>query len=75
MEIVNASAETIVCNLVSVEPNIHQTPANLNQRVKLVSAKEAMNHADVNVLLVDHSEFKLDNHITSSHLVDTRGIW
>lgn len=59
-----------------VEPNIRTLPEGL-QRAQLVCQQEALDRADIVVLLVDHREFSA---ITSTNLlglsvIDTRGLW
>lgn len=62
--------------LVAVEPNISQLPASLEGIVELQNVQQALNSADIVVLLVDHKEFKalkastFDEHI----VIDTRGL-
>lgn len=61
-----------------IEPNIKKLPAQLSdQNVKLVSVKEALEKADVLLMLVDHSDFKeLKPELKDSQImVDTRGVW
>jgi len=42
-----------------VEPHIARLPRSLEGRARLVSLSEAVTHADVGALLVDHAEFKV----------------
>ena len=56
-----------------VEPNVNTLPQKLS-RQKLMIAAEALEYADIHVLLVDHSAFKLLRP-TNRHIVDTKGIW
>lgn len=62
-----------------VEPHIEAMPAVLQKfgHVRLVSATEAIEAADVVVLLVNHSQFKLVDPLTlkDKTLIDTRGLW
>jgi UDP-N-acetyl-D-mannosaminuronic acid dehydrogenase len=60
-----------------VEPNINELPENLKGKVKLKSTKDASKSADIQVLLVDHKEFKAfkPSVINFEYLVDTRGVW
>lgn len=60
-------------NLYAVEPNIHELPPTL-QGVSLISFKDAAKKADIEVLLVDHKEFK-GTTASTSFFVDTKGIW
>lgn len=66
------SGETLV-----VEPNIHQLPKKLAGKCELASLDEALRHADVLVLLVDHREFKAiaGDTVTQPWVVDTKGVW
>lgn len=66
------SGETLV-----VEPNIHQLPAKLADTSKLVELPEALEQADVLVMLVDHSQFKAidGERIEQQWIVDTKGVW
>lgn len=60
-----------------VEPNIHQLPEKLHHHAELVSCDDALNHADVIVLLVDHKPFKAlsRQQIKHAFIVDTKGVW
>ncbi|WP_300005055.1 UDP-N-acetyl-D-mannosamine dehydrogenase [uncultured Cedecea sp.] len=60
-----------------VEPNIHSLPEKLTADSELVSLEQALQQADVLVLLVDHNEFKAikSEQITQSWIVDTKGVW
>ena len=61
-----------------VEPNINELPDGFDSGlVKLTSLEKAINSADVIVLLVDHSEFKLMNLslLYGKQVIDTRGSW
>ncbi len=68
-EIINSHAGDVLV----VEPNIKQLPnGHLAQR--LVSTDEALELADIHVMLVDHKEFR-DHRPASDFIIDTRGIW
>lgn len=62
-----------------VEPNISVLPESLVRKgnVKLNRISEALEDADVILLLVDHKEFKemSKSKVDSSKLIDTRGLW
>jgi UDP-N-acetyl-D-mannosaminuronic acid dehydrogenase len=60
-----------------VEPNIHTLPKKLAANSELVSVEQALQQADVLVLLVDHNEFKAINsdQVTQPWVVDTKGVW
>jgi len=60
-----------------VEPNIQQLPHGMPERSVLVTQQEALQQADVLVMLVDHRQFKTIDaaSLKSRWLVDTKGIW
>ncbi len=66
------SGETLV-----VEPNVHQLPKRLNGKATLASLDDALEQADVLVMLVDHKQFKAidGEHIQQTFVVDTKGVW
>lgn len=60
------------------EPHLSNLPKSLHgERVTLVPTEEAIDGADVIVMLVDHQSFKQINLSTigTRTLVDTRGVW
>ncbi|MDR3572044.1 MAG: UDP-N-acetyl-D-mannosamine dehydrogenase [Candidatus Pacebacteria bacterium] len=59
-----------------VEPNIDALPARLEGKVSLVSLHHALSHADIVVVLVDHTSFRqLDKvRLQSKVVIDTRGV-
>ncbi len=59
--------------MMAVEPNITHVPASLDT-VNLVTFEDAVVHADIHVMLVDHKEFKAES-VTNGIVVDTKGIW
>lgn len=63
----------------AVEPNIQTLPLKLQnmKNVSLMEYHEAINKADIVLLLVDHKEFKtLDKEMLKGKIIiDTRGIW
>lgn len=64
--------------VLAVEPNVQESPASLDGTgVILSSLEEALERADVLVLLVDHREFiGIDRSVISGkRVVDTRGVW
>ncbi|MDN2658001.1 UDP-N-acetyl-D-mannosamine dehydrogenase [Cobetia sp. 14N.309.X.WAT.E.A4] len=68
--------EQLISNLLVVEPNISTLPTSL-KGATLSGLEEALEKADIIVLLVDHKSFKkieLD-HLSNRYLVDTRGVW
>lgn len=64
-------------NVLVAEPNIERLPALLEGRVTLCDVDQALNSADIVVLLVDHSPFKAipKSRMTALKVIDTRGIW
>ncbi|WP_295016603.1 nucleotide sugar dehydrogenase, partial [uncultured Micrococcus sp.] len=61
-----------------VEPHVEELPAKLADKanVRLVSAEEAVERADVVLLLVDHDAFAgLGPAVRGKRVVDTRGQW
>lgn len=66
------SGETLV-----VEPNVEHLPASLAGHVTLTPIAEALQQADVIVMLVDHQQFKAirPEEIKQSWVVDTKGVW
>ncbi|MCS0047976.1 UDP-N-acetyl-D-mannosamine dehydrogenase [Vibrio antiquarius] len=59
--------------VIAVEPNIESIPAKL-KHVELMDFEIASREADVQVLLVDHREFK-EKSIGVGSIIDTKGIW
>jgi UDP-N-acetyl-D-mannosaminuronate dehydrogenase len=60
-----------------VEPNIDSLPASLSSDFALVSTEEALQQADIVLMLVDHKEFKSIDpaKLAGRELVDTRGVF
>lgn len=65
--------------LLVVEPNVAALPSSLADRpnVELASVEDAIERADIVLVLVDHHEFKtLDRGTLAEKIVlDTRGVW
>lgn len=65
--------------ILAVEPNVTDLPASLSSvdNVALSSLDEALQQADVVLLLVDHREFKaMDrSRLDGAKVIDTRGVW
>lgn len=63
--------------ILAVEPNVHCLPKQLDGKVNLTGFDDALQQADVLVLLVDHSQFEAypAENIRQPWLVDTRGVW
>ncbi|ERL03713.1 UDP-N-acetyl-D-mannosamine dehydrogenase [Mitsuokella sp. oral taxon 131] len=79
LKIAEILADSNPGELLAVEPNIHELPAGLANKmgVKLVSLDEAMQQANIVLLLVDHKEFKqMDRKLLEGKtVIDTRGIF
>lgn len=73
MAITQKIAEMHAGRVIAVEPNIESIPAKLKY-VELVEFDTAEKEADVQVLLVDHKEFRTKN-IKLDNCIDTKGIW
>lgn len=60
-----------------VEPNVQQLPAVLQEKATLVTLDDALQQADVLVMLVDHRQFKAVDPASLSQpwIVDTKGVW
>ncbi|MHC5177099.1 UDP-N-acetyl-D-mannosamine dehydrogenase [Serratia rhizosphaerae] len=61
----------------AVEPNVEQLPKALAGQVTLKSIGDALQQADVLVMLVDHNEFKAiaPEAVKQNWIVDTKGVW
>jgi len=64
------------CTLV-VEPHVSKIPARLADEATLVSIDDALQQADILVMLVDHAQFRAIpmNQITQPWIVYTKGVW
>ncbi len=60
-----------------VEPHIAELPSRFADRATLVTTPEALQHADILVMLVDHAQFRaIDGaQVTQPWIVDTKGVW
>ncbi len=60
-----------------VEPHVADIPPQLAERATLVSLADALQHADILVMLVDHAQFRAvtPEQVTQSWIVDTKGVW
>lgn len=56
-----------------IEPNISKLPNELTH-LELVALEHSLLIADIQVMLVDHKEFK-GSKPSSSYIVDTKGVW
>jgi UDP-N-acetyl-D-mannosaminuronic acid dehydrogenase len=65
--------------VLAVEPNIEALPVSLSgqQNLELGKLAEAIDAADIVVLLVDHKEFKFlePKRLAEKSVIDTRGVW
>lgn len=61
----------------AVEPNVNKLPAGLTTKAELVQLNDALNCADIILILVDHNEFK-SNRLKigeqKAFIIDTRGV-
>ncbi|MGP6175289.1 UDP-N-acetyl-D-mannosamine dehydrogenase [Corynebacterium sp. A21] len=67
------------CEILAVEPNVSELPATFagEGNVMLTDYTEAIDTADVIVLLVDHNEFKTVSaaQLKGKAIIDTKGLW
>jgi len=77
MEIVEALAESMVDQLLVVEPNIDALPESLEGKASKTDLNEALSQADIILLLVDHKEFRQiqSERLRGRVIIDTRGVW
>lgn len=78
LEIARTLASCYERKVVVVEPNLEALPAELTQTgATLMSLEEAVDRANILVLLVDHVEFRGTMPALNSRqlLIDTRGTW
>lgn len=78
MEIIEAFAKQKNSKVLAVEPYVEALPVNLGDlQVEKESIENALQRADILVLLVDHNDFKnIDiSKFKSKIIVDTRGVW
>lgn len=76
MEITRLIAEWHSGTTLVVEPNIHQLPDSL-AHCQLTETQDALKHADILVMLVDHAPFRAvaPEAIQQRWVVDTKGVW
>ena len=78
LEITEALAENFGDRILAVEPHTEELPESLSRHgVRLASIEEALEDADLVVLLVDHRDF-LDidpTRLMRKTVIDTRGRW
>ncbi|MDO6409120.1 UDP-N-acetyl-D-mannosamine dehydrogenase [Pantoea phytobeneficialis] len=60
-----------------VEPHINTIPNRLAGKATLVTTTEALQQADILVMLVDHTPFRAIDaaQVTQAWIVDTKGVW
>ncbi|MDF7629797.1 UDP-N-acetyl-D-mannosamine dehydrogenase [Erwiniaceae bacterium L1_55_4] len=60
-----------------VEPHVADIPARLANEATLVSTEDALQQADIIVMLVDHTPFRaIDaSQISQPWIIDTKGVW
>lgn len=77
VEIVQELASRCNARILVVEPHVEKLPAKLEGKVELSSADDAINQADIIVLLVDHKQFGRirSERLQSCVVIDTRGFW
>ncbi|WP_237385622.1 UDP-N-acetyl-D-mannosamine dehydrogenase [Xenorhabdus sp. Sc-CR9] len=70
-------AQWHVGQTVAVEPNVHELPNSLKGLVELLDVGQALEEADVLLMLVDHRQFKAigGDAIKQKWVVDTKGVW
>lgn len=71
-------ARDLDCKVLAVEPNVDDLPDNLKELgVEFSSISNALEQADILVLLVDHKPFKRvpTGKLAEKIVIDTRGIW
>jgi UDP-N-acetyl-D-mannosaminuronic acid dehydrogenase len=70
-------AKSLPGKLLAVEPNIEVLPTHLSAKCTLVTIDNALEQADVIVMLVDHDQFKniKPEQVKSKLIVDTKGLW
>ncbi|WP_275002744.1 UDP-N-acetyl-D-mannosamine dehydrogenase [Promicromonospora iranensis] len=78
LEITTEIARTLPhATVLAVEPHVETVPAEFAglANVRLAGTQEALEAAQVHVLLVDHAQFRaLAGPLTGKHVVDTRGM-
>ncbi|HEY0210705.1 UDP-N-acetyl-D-mannosamine dehydrogenase [Acerihabitans sp.] len=70
-------AQWHVGKTLAVEPNVEQLPATLADLATLAGLDQALDTADVLVMLVDHRQFRArpPADITQRWIIDTKGVW
>lgn len=79
VEIIHMLANSNLGDILVVGSNIQELPQNLSgvENLRLVSANEALFHANIVVMLVNHHGFYDINlgQLADKQIIDTRGVW
>lgn len=77
LEITHMIADWHAGTTLAVEPNVHELPKILADKVTLVDTAQALEDADILVMLVDHSQFKVigPDQVKQEWIIDTKGVW
>ena len=79
LQITKELAEKNIAHIFAVEPNVTELPQKLQglSNVEFCEYQQAIEKANIVLLLVDHKEFKAmeKNMLTGKVVIDTRGIW
>lgn len=79
VEIVKTLAKNGIGEILAVEPHIKQLPLDMQQYPNVIytDISQAVQKADIIILLVDHKAFKLidRNMLKEKVVIDTRGMW
>lgn len=73
LQITNQFAKEHPGNVIAVEPNVDKLKNEF--AIDLYSYEDAVDKADIAVLLVDHDEFRQKGRPEIDHVIDTKGIW
>ena len=72
MQLMEAFPGRLLC----VEPNIKYLPNHLHDRASLMCETEALEEANILLMLVDHREFKAwESFPPGKVIIDTKGVW
>lgn len=74
LQIASTLAKEHPGSVLVVEPNISELPAEQGESLTLVDVDAAAADADIHLLLVDHSSFRLSNQ-PPGRIIDIKGIW
>ncbi|MFC0226070.1 UDP-N-acetyl-D-mannosamine dehydrogenase [Serratia aquatilis] len=77
VEVAHLIADWHIGETLAVEPNVDHLPKSLAGHVTLKTIMDALEQADVIVMLVDHKEFRAikPQDIKQPWIVDTKGVW